>query len=203
MYSQYDEEQHVLAICESIKNHRRFLDIGAWSAKTFSNTRALFELGWGGVLIEPSPGPVKELVREYGECENIEVIAAALTIEGVSVRLVVTDDAVSQPTDDPKRVAQWSGTAGFYGRLTVPSISVKQFFAQWGGDFEMMSIDTEGTSVDVFAEIVRAGPRPRCIVVEHDSRYVEVAGIAEKAHYRQVHLNGTNCVLEWTGKREW
>jgi len=54
----------------------------------------------------------------------------------------------------------------------------------------------------VFKAMCEAGPRPRVVMVEHDARYVEVAQIAEAANYRQVHLNGTNVILEWTGVRE-
>lgn len=199
MYSQYNEEQYVCQICRWIAGNPRFLDIGAWNATTFSNTRALFELGWGGVLIEPSPGPLKELLKEYGRVDRVEVIGAALTVEGNPVRLLVTDDAVSQSIEDVGRLDTWKETGGFYGALTVPSISVSRFFEQWGGDFQMCSIDTEGTSVDIFAEMMRCGPRPKCVVLEHDSRHVEVMQIAEHARYRQVHLNGTNVVLEWGG----
>jgi hypothetical protein len=82
-------------------------------------------------------------------------------------------------------------------------MSMAEVFNQFGGDFEFVSIDTEGTSTDLFAEMVRVGPRPRVVVLEHDGRHVEIAQIAESAHYRQVHLNGTNVILQWTGKREW
>ena len=198
MYSQYFEETFILKTLRD-EPAGRFLDIGCWNAKVFSNTRALFELGWGGILIEPSPGPVQALVREYGNCERVKVIAAAVAVEAGLIELAVTDDAVSQPVHDSQRIDAWRAAAGFYGNLTVPALSVHDVFRQYGGDFGMVSIDTEGTSVSIFAEMCRLGPRPRCVVVEHDSRFVECSQIAEAANYALVHENGTNRVYRWTG----
>lgn len=198
MFSQYEEEAHILEVLKDEPKTGRFLDIGAWNAKTFSNTRALFELGWGGILIEPSPGPVQGLVREYNGCDRIKVIAAAVAVEAGLIELDVTDDAVS--TASAASYEEWKDTVDFYGKLTVPALSVHDIFRQFGGDFGMVSIDTEKTSVDIFAEMIRIGPRPRCVVVEHDARHVELANIAQAANYQQVHLNGTNVVLRWTGK---
>lgn len=197
-YSQYDEQQHILGIV-GLRLSGRFLDIGAWDAKTFSNSRALIELGWSGILIEPSPGPLRGLVKEYGTCERIKVIGAAVTVQGGLIELEVTDDAVTMAASAPQ-IEEWRGTAGFFGKLTVPSISMQELFNQFGGDFDFVSIDTEGTSVNLFAEMLRIGPRPRCVCLEHDNRLVEIAQYAEAAHYRQVHLNGTNVIYEWAGK---
>ncbi len=53
MYSQNNEEKFIL---EHFKNRKgKFLDIGAYDGKTFSNTFALVELGWSGLEIEASP----------------------------------------------------------------------------------------------------------------------------------------------------
>jgi FkbM family methyltransferase len=181
--------------------HTRYLDIGAWHATQFSNTRALFELGWSGILIEPSPGPLQGLVREYGNSDRVKVISAAVTVGGGLVELQITDDAVSMPSDS-SHMEQWKDVGGFYGKLTVPSISVADLFQQFGGDFEFINIDTEGTSGAIFKEMLRIGPRPRCVVVEHDNNIVELAQYAQEAHYEQVLLNGNNMVLRWKGGRE-
>lgn len=197
MYSQRSEEHFILEICKDI-HWGRFLDIGAFNAMTFSNTRALFELGWGGILVEPSPVPVKNLAIDYAGVERVEIIEGAITVEGGPLRLAVTDDAVSM-SPSSERFKDWQDH-GHYGIITVCSLSMREFFARWGGDFQMVSIDTEGSSVDLFAEMIACGPRPRCVVVEHDSRFVELSQHADKGNYRMVHENGENRVYEWTGR---
>ncbi len=186
----------LLAECRS----KRLIEIGAWDAIDKSNSRALIELGWSGLLVEPSPGPLKNLVREYSGCDRVQILSAAVTVEGGYLDLEITDDAVSQPTGP--RIEEWRQNGGFYGRLTVPAIKAADLFERFGAGVEFVSFDVEGSSVDLFKAMCDLGPRPRVVVLEHDSRYVEVAQIAEAANYQQVHLNGTNVILRWTGERE-
>lgn len=200
-YSQTGEQAAILGAIDQPVNEdphapRRFLDIGAWHATDKSNTRALFELGWHGIVVEPSPGPLKELVKEYGLSDRVAVIGAAITVNGGTVQLQVTDDAVSCRPGSAGALT-WAKTGGFYGRLWCPSISMADLFNQYGGNFEVVSIDTEGTSVDLFIEMLRIGVRPRVVVLEHDNRIVEVAGYAQKCNYSQVLLNGNNIVYRW------
>ena len=58
-YSQAAEQPHILKAFEG-RPPGRLLDIGAWNPFTFSHSRALIEMGWFGVLVEPSPGPASE-----------------------------------------------------------------------------------------------------------------------------------------------
>lgn len=199
MYSQYGEDDYVMEIVKECAS-AKLLEIGAWNPVDKSNSRALIERGWSAVLIEPSPGPMLNLLNEYAGNDRVHLIQAAVGVEGGLLDLMVTDDAVS--TADRQQYEAWKKVTSFRGALTVPCISVIELFARLGGAFEFVSIDTEGTSVDIFAEMVRIGPRPLAVVVEHDSRIVELNQFAEKANYRQVHINGTNVVFEWTGKRE-
>lgn len=69
MYSQQDEEKYILEALEGITG--TFLDIGAWHPTDKSNTRRLIELGWSGVLIEPSPGPFINLMRACVKCGHV------------------------------------------------------------------------------------------------------------------------------------
>lgn len=203
MNSQYGEEQHVLEITSGLDPATsRVLDVGAWDPVAMSNSRKLIESGWGGILVEPSPVPLKNLMLAYADNERVVVVGGAVTVTGGLLALRMTDDALSAPAVDAEHFKKWGASGGYYGRMIVNAIALKDLFAQLGGDFEMVSFDTEGGSLDLFREMCNLGPRPRCVVVEHDERYVELAQIAEAANYQQVHLNGTNVVLRWTGKRE-
>lgn len=197
MYSQYHEDDLFLDLLPA---KGRALDIGAWDPMTFSNSRALIERGWSAVLIEPSPTPLSNLIHFYWDNREVQVVNSAVTVEGGMIRLAVTDDAVTQ--QEGPRIGEWLATGGFYGHMSIPALSVVQLFEYFGGDFDFVSIDTEGTSVDVFAEMCRLGPRPLVVIVEHDNRFVECSNIAQAANYRLLHENGTNRVYEWTGKRE-
>ena len=196
MATQNDEARYILEILGDSPpaEMRRFLDIGAWNPKELSNTRALYERGWGGVCIEPSPGPVKDLVREYGTSADsrVQVVAAAVGVEPGIVAMRMSDDALSG-NENPA----WADKGGFYGWLHVPVITIQQVLNQFG-TFQMVSIDTEGTSADLFRELLKTGMRPMCIVVEHDNRVVEIVTAAQEQGYTSRYISGENVVLEFT-----
>ena len=82
MYSQLNEEEFILDATAHIERGR-FLDIGAYHSKTFSNTRALFERGWSGVMIDCAPRALVSLLEDYGAEERITIVNAAVALERV------------------------------------------------------------------------------------------------------------------------
>lgn len=207
-YSQFGEQAAILAAFDTQparykgtamedKFIGRCLDIGAFHATDKSNSRALIELGWGGVLIEPSPGPLRGLVEEYGhghyaEGHRVQVIGAAVGLEPGLITLHVTDDAVT--TSDIGNFQVWEDAGGFYGMMLSPVITLEQISNQFGG-FDFVSIDAEGQSVELFLRMMELGWEPHCICVEHDNRLAEVLASATARGYAATLCNGTNVVL--------
>jgi FkbM family methyltransferase len=190
-YSQYDEQQAILAYFEK-SGASKFLDIGAWDPKCFSNTRALYERGWSGVMIEPSPTPMLSLLKEYGNEPRITLVQAAVGLEDSIVAFQMTDDSVS--TSDPESYAKWKNAAAFLGRVYVRTITFEQI-AVWYGGFAFVNLDAEGISVDLFHKMLETGAKPACCCVEHDGRLTELASAATGAGYKMTYANGTNAVF--------
>lgn len=207
-YSQFGEQAAILAAFaqaghykgtsmeedpQYVKGHvGQLLDIGAYHATDKSNTRALIELGWGGVLIEPSPGPLLGLVKEYGNSDRITVVGACVALELGLVKLHVTDDAVS--TSDEGNFEVWADKGGFYGTMLSPAITLEQISNQFGG-FDFCNIDAEGVSVGLFLRMMELQWEPHCICVEHDNRLSEILSAATARGYVATMANGTNVVL--------
>lgn len=187
-YSQGEEQKHILEHCGPTG---RFLDIGAWHAKNLSNTRALYERGWSGVLVEPSPEPFLGLLREYGNDDRVSLIMAAVGDNGLK-RFHASADALSTSSED--NFQKWRDVGGFYGRYWVQSVEVK-FIIDNFGPFDFVSIDTEGTSVEVFRSLLATHARPRCICLEHDFKNVECLSLAKQYGYREVYFSGENQVF--------
>jgi len=104
MYSQYDEEAAILSLTAGVPpSHRHFLDLGAWEPKTFSNSRALYEAGWSGVVVDPSPSAILKQVEEYGDEPRIEIVSLAVGCVpggyGSILPITITDDCVSTLAD--------------------------------------------------------------------------------------------------------
>lgn len=189
-FSQFGEQAVIL---EHVGAKRgRFLDIGAYDAFVFSNVRALFELGWTGLLVEPHPVHAERLRGQYPAESGVQVVEAAVGPLPGTGHLRTTLDATSTmhaPTYD-----KWRGECAYDAETTeVPVLSLTQVFAS--GPFDVVSIDAEGWSVPLLDRMFQLGHRPRVVVVEHDHGVVQVALLGRNAGYRVALRNGTNVVL--------
>ena len=193
LYSQNNEQTYILeAFAE--KSDGRFLDIGAYDAKLLSNTRALYERGWSGVMVEPSPGPMKQLLAEYGNDPRITLVMAPVTKTCEMVKIYGTDDAISTSSETALKI--WKdGGYEFYGSFLTQSITLDLLVYRFGVAWDFVNIDVEGGSADLFLACLRFPLRPKVYCVEHDHRHGELVSIAAKAGYREVLRNGENCIF--------
>ncbi len=198
-FSQYGED---LIVAKLFTEPGNLIELGAWEPKTFSNSRLLIEKGWDATLVELSPVPLRKLVEEYGNNPKVRVVAAAITpIPQPMLRFEISDDACT--TDSPDRAAGWKGLregydGGFFGQLWVPAVTVRQLLGQFYGDgkqVDFVSIDTEGTSVELAIEFMEGPYKPKVLCAEHDGRIVWLNEFAQKLGYRQEWINGTNVIL--------
>lgn len=77
-YSQNNEQELILNYFGDFKG--RFLDIGAFNGVDLSDTRALLEVGWSGVLVEPNPHNLIDLInhsKQFGT--RATIVCAAVT----------------------------------------------------------------------------------------------------------------------------
>lgn len=193
-YSQYGEQTHIL---EAL-GHRatgRFLDIGAYDPFRFSNTRALVELGWSGVMVEPSPGPMHNLLKEYGKNERITLIQALASDEERDLtRIQITDEAVSTTKGEVYKT--WKDRIPYLGTLLVPNLPIHTLLSVFG-PFDFVNIDAEGASGELLIALLSCGSRrkpSKCICVEHDGSADGLREFAEGYGYSAQNM-GINLLL--------
>lgn len=196
-YSQAGEQNAILAAFENRRTRPgRFLDIGAWHPTEISNTRALFELGWSGVMVDVSPGPMRSLLQEYGNDSRISLLQACVTANsrGALAQMQVCDGPYSTNVESYFEI--FKGHSDF-GRLFVPTVTLLQILqCEDFGPFDFINLDTEGTSSDLFLSLVGLHMwRVRCICVEHDGRVEELKAAATKVGYECSFENGVNLVF--------
>ncbi len=201
-YSQNLEEQFILEAFEG-KGPGRFLEVGSWNALDKSNTRALYNLGWSGVLIEPSPGPLLNLLNYYAGDPRIQIISAAMGLASGYIEMEMSDDAVS--TADRNQYKEWKPIAKFRGSVTVAVLTWAELTNRWGA-FDFVSIDAEGLSTDLFLAMLASGIQPTCVCVEIDpirdengkkrgDRLTEIGSVATPLHYHMVYNSQENAVF--------
>jgi FkbM family methyltransferase len=182
----------------------RFLEIGAFHPKQNSNTRALYELGWSGVMVEPSPGGMNSLLEAYGQERRIVLIQAAVGLAPRLAPFQITDDALSSSDEAHIERCVKAGYA-FKGEVLIPQLTLERLFMEVGNAFDFVSIDVEGGSADLalqYFAMVREHPQsfreaapPHAIIVEHDHRVPELTAAGAAKGYRVALKNGENLLL--------
>lgn len=194
MYSQNNEE---LFILEHFADRTgRFLDIGAYDGKTFSNTLALVERDWSGVCIEPSPSVFIALLKLHGENPRIKLLNAAVTNMGGFFPFFDSGgDALSSTLESHAK--KW--TAGYgakFARYEVFTVALDELFHQYGYDFEFINLDIEGCSFGMFQRLpFKLLTKTTCICVEHDGNLNTALQLGSEHGFRMLTSNGENLIL--------
>lgn len=198
-YSQHGEDLIVKNLFGqmSVAHNASLLDIGAWGVKDLSNSRLFIENGWRATLVEFSPMPVHSLLLEYGYNERVRVIQAAVTPNPQPVvQFDITENALS--TADPRHKGIWADAKiNYYGKMWVPTLSVQQLLDQFFGSerIDFVSIDTEGTSVEIALALLSTDWRPEVAIVEFDDKLAYLLQNVSKWGYKLIETNGANVIL--------
>lgn len=195
MHSQKDEESWILRSVAAIPNGR-YLDIGAFDGIRYSNTWALTEQrGWSGVMVEAGLHAFIKLLENHGGNDKITLIHAAVGVGKSSLQPFWENAATFSTTEASNRDKFIH--EGFTPPFYTPVINLSWIFDAFPGPIDVLSIDTEGTSVEIFKAFTAIGyAKPRCICVEHDGRVDEVLCHAAMYGYRTIMQNEENWIGE-------
>lgn len=168
MYSQNKEEEVILNYFGNTTGV--FLDLGANDGVTFSNTRALAELGWCGVLVEPSPQAFHRLKSNYDEKKGcfyfypyaigtkngkVTLYESGQLVNKGDVALVST--LIEKETDRFKSVTS-------YTPIDVDCFRWKTFKNRlYKEEFDFISIDIEGLEYEVIQQMDLSKTKLICI----------------------------------------
>jgi FkbM family methyltransferase len=189
MYSQHSEDDLIVTLVPAVG---RFLDIGAYRPKDLSNTRLLYERGWSGVCIEPSPENMNYLIDAYGFDERITLVQAIIGASDGLALMDVTDGPVSTTDANVRRI--WAKDGHYRGRVWIPQRTIDQINSQFG-PFDFVNIDAEGTSGMLLERLLASDMQPSAICVEHDGRESSIQRAALRRGYDIALTNETNMVL--------
>lgn len=154
-YSQSGEQAAILEWAARTRRlSGRFLDVGAFDGTTASNTRALAERGWGGVAVEPAAWAFDQLATLYADHDDVNCVQTLVTVEPTSapVRFHYSHDLTSTASEENAEV--WRQITR-YVECWVASSTVYDVLAAFGFPYDLVSVDTEGTSIEIFNALRR------------------------------------------------
>lgn len=191
-YSQNDEQ---LFILDYFKDEvGKFIDIGAYDVFKFSNTRALYERGWEGILVEPAPKNYESIAKHYKCSNKIEVLNCAVGVTGGEIDFYSCEDAVS--TSDINHKNKWEAAGVPYQKIKVNQVNVIDFMNQYCKDIDFLSIDTESTNIQLFRMIPDwVFEQIKLLCIEHDGNQEEIEARLRRFGFNTLHINAENIIL--------
>lgn len=185
----YAQNREDIAIAKYFGDFKgTLLDIGANDGKTLSNSLALIEMGWCGVLVEPSPSAFSKLLKLHDENINLGLYQIALSdYDGVSIFFdsgshLNNGDSSLLSTLNKTDVDKWKKTTEF-NEIKVPVRTTKGFLSIIDNEFDFISIDAEGEDVKILQQMDLRALGCKCLIVEHNSDKATELSIRSHAEY--------------------
>ena len=186
-YSQNEEESIILQYFDS---PGRLLDIGAYDGRTFSNSLALLERGWHGVLVEASPRVFTHLMTNTAHV-SVDLVNACIVPDELDL-VTFYDNMGAVATMNDANHERWKERAEFIP-ITVMTTNVSRLLKRFGTSYDMVNIDVEGGSVDLFEALLPRMPEVRMWIVEHDGMMDRCKQLMEG--WEVAYSNGENIIF--------
>ena len=147
-----------------------FIEVGANDPFHRSQTWHLEELGWQGILVEPQPDKAELLRKERPKSRVFETACSTPEKRGMATLHVPEHNGSSslEPEDG----------ATYVETVEVTLRTLDELLAECGDPHpHFISIDTEGTEVDVLRGFDLARHRPDLILLEEGARWEVTANV--------------------------
>jgi FkbM family methyltransferase len=162
-----------------------FCEVGAYDGVSGSNTLAFEEMGWKGICLEPDP----ELAAQCHRNRQARTFnCAAGSEQGIGNFYVNHNDRGTSsllPSD-------WKP-------IQVTVLPLSHLLSKYVGPLDLLSIDTEGTELDVLVGLRQF--RPRIMIIEfwtqpNPPRLEVIQEAARSLGYHQIHQTEANALFE-------
>jgi FkbM family methyltransferase len=197
-HSQYGEDRF-LAARRRLPRDGVFVDVGAGDPIRFSNTYYFEQHGWTGLCVDADTRQV-EALRRVRTCVVEWAAVASIPAE---VEFLQADEPEYSTTLG--HLPQLASTKGWQVTSTrVPAVRLETILERHKiGPVDLLSIDTEGTELDVCDSLDWEAHRPRVVIIEFataglGSQYPAIREYFASLPYRLINRTSSNLIFSWT-----
>ena len=161
-------QQDLIAIFLFNTNKGFFCEVGGGDGITYSNSFLLEKMGWQGLIVEPARANLKKIVRSRS-CQLSK--KAAWSVSGLNLKFVETKNLELSTLDDFKNSdGNASDRISVSGEYLVQTTTLTEVLNEFGfpRNFEYLSIDTEGSELEVLKGLDFNQFSPMLITIEHN-----------------------------------
>ena len=170
------------------KRHGIFVEVGANHPKDLSQTWLLEQNGWEGILIEPQSACCERLRQERKSSKVFQVACGSPEQKGAAPFFISTESIFSSL----QRRVNDAGLR-YIGSETVEVLPLDDVLAEAGNPkIDFVSIDVEGTELDVLRGFSLVKHRPGLLIVEDHLHSLRVHSYISKRGYKLVKRTGCN-----------
>lgn len=204
-YSQNEEQTHILQYFKHSPTGM-LVDIGTNDGITFSNSRALIQMGWGAMLVEPDFNAYQKLQTNVAGNQKVMCFNLAIGTETGAVPFFESGPHVSAKdtgllsTLVEGELKRWEGTTNTFTKRHCNCFTWDDFCKLMPlkmSPIDFITIDAEGMDVAILKQIDLT--RVRLLCIEHNGNEVAKAEILEYcARFRMrnvVYQNGENILI--------
>lgn len=196
-YSQNDEEKIITDYFAARgRKTGTFADLGACDGKSFSNTRRLFELGWGGVMVEADPRHFADLATLYRDQaweSRVELVNAALDVDRGCKKFFAMGGATSSFSE--KHAKKWMAAGDKHVPVWLHTVTIFDVMNAKAPPWHFITIDLETWTWTVLQHMNLRALGCECICIEFDDRAEDVKRFAASFGLQQIAVNGENLIF--------
>lgn len=200
-FSQNGEQRVILDYFKDKKG--TVLDLGANDGIILSNSYALIQSGWAGVLVEASPVVFKTLEYNHQNSADVFLYNFAISDQEGEIEFYESGTHLKQgdlsllSTIKPAEMERWKGTDTVFTPKKVPAITFKSFQDVCPiKKYEFITVDIEGMDYVVLTQmdLNEIGCEMLCIETNSvdDHKYIDYC---KKFGMRVIHKNHENLIF--------
>ena len=185
-YSQHGDQEIIFKYFnDHPSKHNILVDVGAFG-RDMSNTYALLELGWKGLLIEANPNRVEVMKKEFANL-NCEILNIAISDEEGDFSLYLHSE-LGHDSLDPGWYPQDKTTDELIVRAFPLEMILEKHKIPL--NFDLLSIDTEGWDERIVKHFLKESEYRPALIVTECASYTDAVGLFLQHKYHLIAKTG-------------